>query len=271
MADQNEDLNKEAPEENKQEVAPEAATPKESEKETPEVKKEEPANQVDDNPANEELERTRKALAQANEEAKNRRLKLREWEDLGIDSDTVKQWKEDRDKAELSAMEEERRYQEIIEKTRTDANVDVQKAQEQREEMKSQLESYLVDKNITEAIAAEEGVPRLLQGVAKQYVKTVQSESGEYSTVVVDDDGLPRKGEDGTPMTIRDLVGSFKDDPDLRYAFKAPKASGADLSGAENPQGKKSGPKKHRSKMSTKDQRDYVAKYGYEEFRKLPR
>lgn len=265
-------------EENKATEVSERETNNEPEKEgkqeeavTDNPEKDTPKENKSTNKEFEELERTRKALEKVNEESKNRRLKLREWEELGVDSETVKKWKEDREKAELEAMEEERRYQEIIERTRSEANTDVQKAQEQREAMKQQLESYLVDKNITEAIAAEEGVPRLLQSVAKQYVKTVQNEAGEYSTVVVDEEGIPRKSEREEPMTIRDLVSSFKEDPDLRYAFKAPKVSGADVSGSDNSATTRSAPRKHRSKMNPKEQRDYVAKYGYEEFRKLPR
>lgn len=221
----------------------------------------------------EEWDRTRRALTKANEEAKNRRLKLQEWDELGVDPETVKAWKQERDEEELRKAEEEGRYQEIIEKTRNEATSKVSQAQQERDAMKAQLESYLVDKNLTEAIAAEEGIPKLLQGIAKQYVKTVQDESGAYRTVVVDDDGMPRKNDAGNDMDVRELVQSFKTDPDLAYAFKAPKVSGngSDSQASNTPPSKKPGPKPHRGKMSQKEQRDFVRQHGYAEFRKLPR
>ena len=231
------------------------------------------AAKTDEKVSFEEFDRTRKALTKANDEAKTRRLKLQEWDELGVDTETVKLWKQERDKAELTLAEEEGRYQEIIEKTRTQAKADNDKFQAERDEMKTQLESYLIDKNLTEAIAAEEGVPRLLQGIAKSYVKTVQDEQGKYSTVVVDEDGLPRKNKSGVAMSVRELVKSFRDDPELAYAFKAPHVSGAgtDSQAASAAVTKKTGPTPHRGVMSPREQRDYVAKHGYEEFRKLPR
>lgn len=221
----------------------------------------------------EELERTRKALAKANKEAQDRRYKLQEWDDLGVDPETVKQWKQERREAEEQKAREEGRYQELIEKARNEAREADEKANEKVASMKAQLEDYLVDRNLTEAISAEEGVPKLLQGIAKQSVKTVQDETtGEYTTVVIDDDGLPRKNEKGENMSIRELVQSFREDPDLQYAFKAPKTSGSgnDSQASATPPSKKPGPKPKRGDMSQKEQRDYVAKHGYAEFKKLP-
>ena len=221
----------------------------------------------------EELERTRRALAKANKEAQDRRYKLQEWDDLGVDPETVKQWKEERRSEEVRKAEEEGRYQDIIERTRQEAATDREKAEEKVNQMKAQLESYLVDKNIAEAISSEEGIPRLLQDITRKSVKTVLDDSGEYKTVVVDSDGLPRKGEDGSEMSVRDLVKSFKQDPDLQYAFRAPNTSGSgtDSQASATPPSKKPGPKPKRSSMTAKEQRAYVQKHGYQEFSKLPR
>lgn len=222
----------------------------------------------------EELERTRKALAKANKEAQDRRYKLQEWDDLGVDPETVKQWKEERRNEEIRKAEEEGRYQDIIEKTRQESQEIQEKAESQVASMKAQLENYLVDRNLTEAIAAEEGIPKLLQGIARNYVKTVQDEaSGEYHTKVIDDDGMPRVNDKGEEMSIRELVQSFKEDPDLQYAFKAPKTSGSgnDSQASATPPSKKPGPKPKKGDMSQKEQREFVQKHGYAEFAKLPR
>lgn len=222
----------------------------------------------------EELERTRKALAKANKEAQDRRYKLQEWDDLGVDPDTVKQWKEERRNEEIRKAEEEGRYQDIIDRTRQESQEIQEKAQAEVAKMKAQLESQLVDKNLTEAIAAEEGIPKLLQGIARNYVKTVQDETtGEYATKVIDEDGMPRVNDKGEEMSIRELVQSFKEDPDLSYAFKAPKTSGSgnDSQASATPPSKKPGPKPKKSDMSQKEQREFVQKHGYQEFAKLPR
>lgn len=222
----------------------------------------------------EELERTRKALAKANKEAQERRYKLQEWDDLGVDPETVKQWKEERRNEEIRKAEEEGRYQDIIERTRQESQEIQEKSQAQVAQMKAQLEKHLVDKNLTEAIAAEEGIPKLLQGIARNYVKTVHDEaSGEYHTKVVDDDGMPRVNDKGEEMSIRELVQSFKEDPELQYAFKAPKTSGSgnDSQASAQPPSKKPGPKPKKGDMSQKEQREFVQRYGYAEFAKLPR
>jgi len=220
-----------------------------------------------------ELDRVRKALAKANKEAQDRRYKLNEWDELGINPDTVKEWKKEREDEEIRKAEEEGRYQDIIEKTRTNATKDVEKANLERDSMKAQLEDYLVDKNLTEAISAEEGIPKLLQGIAREYVKTIQDESGKYSTVVLDEEGIPRKNEGGEPMNVRELVQSFKDDPELSYAFRAPKTSGSgsDGQGSATATGKTVVPKPKKSQMTAKDKQAFVSKHGYQELAKLPR
>lgn len=222
----------------------------------------------------EEVEKMRKALAKVNRESADRRHKLNQWEDLNVDPETVKAWKEEREEAEEQKAREEGRYQELIEKARQEARTADEKANEKVNSMKTQLESYLVDQKLTEAIAAEDGIPKLLQGIAKQYVKTVQDENtGDYSTVVMDDDGLPRKNESGENMSIRELVQTFKQDGDLQYAFKAPKVSGSgnDSQASNTPAAKNPGPKPKRNEMSAKEQRAYVKEHGYEAFSKLPR
>ena len=221
----------------------------------------------------EEFERTKKALAKANKEAEQRRHKLNEWDELGVDPDKVKAMLQEQRDAEIKKAEEEGRYQELLDKIKTESSEKLTKAEEKVNNMQRKLESYLVDKNLTEAIAAEDGIPKLLQGIAKQYVSVIEDDTGDYKTVILDEDGQPRKNEKGEPMNVRELVKSFKEDPDLQYAFKAPKTSGAgtDSQAASTPPSKKPGPKPRRGDMSPKEQRDFVQKYGYEEFSKLPR
>lgn len=222
----------------------------------------------------EEVDRIRKALAKANKESADRRHKLQQWDDLGVDPETIKQWKAERRDAEIKKAEEEGRYQDIIDRTRQESQEVAEKSQAEVAKMKAQLEDYLVDRNLTEAIASEEGIPKLLQSIARQYVKTVQDETtGEYQTKVVDESGLARVNEKGEEMSIRDLVASFKEDPDLQYAFKAPKTSGSgnDSQAAAAAPSSKPGPKPKRGNMTQKEQRAYVQKHGYPEFAKLPR
>lgn len=221
----------------------------------------------------EEFDRTRKALEKANKEAQDRRHKLREWDELGVEPEKVRALLDEQREAEIKKAEEEGRYQELLDKMKDETNQKVSKADEKVNQMKSQLESYLVDKNLTEAIAAEDGIPKLLEGIAQKYVSAVEGEDGSYKTLVSDEDGKPRLNEKGDPMSIRELIASFKEDDDLQYAFKAPKVSGTGSDGQSSSapsKGNDTAPKPKKSSMSPKQQREYVAKHGYPQFAKLP-
>lgn len=214
----------------------------------------------------EEFERTRKALAKANKEAQDRRHKLQEYEELGVDPEKIKSMLQEQRDKEIAQMEEERRYNELLDKMKEETTSKVEQYQKENENMKRTVEKYVRDNTINEAIAAEDGVPKLLQGIVRDRTKVVQDEHGDYLTVVLDEYGQE------SDMSVKDLVSSFKDDPDLGYAFKAPRVSGNGTSneGSSKPPSSKPGPKKPRSKMSATEKSVFVDKHGLDEYKKLP-
>lgn len=213
----------------------------------------------------EEFERTQKALAKANEEAKNRRLKLKEYEELGVDPEKIKALLDQQREQEIKQLEEEKRYDELLTRMRDESNQKVEKYQEENQHMKSQLERYVRDNQINEAIAKEDGIAPLLSGIVKDRTKVVEEE-GNYKTVVLDEYGQ------ATDQTVSDFVKSLKDHEDYGHAFRAPRVSGSGTSSqsAGKPPSSKPGPKKSRSKMSISERAEYRTKYGAEEYNKLP-
>ena len=215
----------------------------------------------------EEFERTRKALEKANKEAAERRIKLKEWDELGVDPEKVKQLLQAQREAEIKKAEEEGRYQELIDKMREDINRKEHEANEKLTAMQTKLEKQLKEKEVVAAIAAEDGVAALLKSHVEKYVDIVEGDDG-YETVIKDEYGQVRKNEDGSNMTIRQLVQSLKEHPELSFGFKAPKVSGSGTQDAGSQS--KTAPKKSKSKMTAREKAAYVEKYGMEAYQKLP-
>lgn len=214
----------------------------------------------------EEFERTRKALAKANEEAKDRRLKLKEFEELGVDPEKIKSMLQKQRESEIAQMEEEKRYSELLEKMREEANMKVSKAEEKMDLYRRNLERETRGRQIQEAIASEDGVSALLEGIVEKRVKTTENEDGSLKTYVTDEYGQE------TDMSVRDFVKSLKDHEEYGYGFKAPKVSGngTNSDGASKPPSSKPGPKKRRGDMSFKEKEDYIKQEGIGEYNKLP-
>lgn len=214
-----------------------------------------------------EFERTRKALEKANKEAAERRHKLKEWDELGVDPDKVKQMLQEQREAEIKKAEEEGRYQELLDKMREDMSRKEQELNKKVSTMQTKLEKQLKEKEVTAAINAEDGVTTLLKSHVEKFVDLSEGENG-YETVVKDENGQVRTNEDGSNMTVRQLVQSFKNDPELSFGFKAPKVSGNGTQ--ESNASPRTAPKKSRSKMTAREKSSYVDKYGMEAYQKLP-
>lgn len=222
-----------------------------------------------------EFERTRKALARANKEAEQRRHKLREWEELGVDPDKVKTLLEEQKAAERKRMEEEGKYRELLEQLEQTTQEEKRALQEEAEQklsqMRANVEKYFVDRSITEAIAEEGANSRLLERHVRDQVKVIETEDGDYRTVVVDKDGSPRLKRGGNHMTIKDLLQEMKNDDAFAVAFPAPDTSGAGTSNTSNKRGGDAPPTGiKRGDMSIQERAAYRAKYGKDAYEKLP-
>lgn len=224
----------------------------------------------------EEFERTQKALAKANKEATDRRHKLKEWDELGVDPERVKSLLQQEEDARKKRMEEEARYHELIEEMQQTTESEKQRIQQEYEDKlkvaQSTVEKHLVDKTIAETLS-EEGVKsqKLLSRYLKDYVKTVE-EDGEYKTVVLDDEGNVRTKRGGANLTVKDFVTELKSSDDFASVFPAPKVSGT---GASNDTAKASSSTAaptnvRKSQMSLGQKLKYQEAHGMDAYKALP-
>jgi len=79
-------------------------------------------------------------------------------------------------------------------------------------------QASLASRAATEAMAIEGGSIPLLRSHVEPFVKVV-AEGGRYRSIVVDEAGEERRGEDGEPFTPRDLVKELSQVDELQPAF----------------------------------------------------
>jgi hypothetical protein len=96
----------------------------------------------------------------------------------------------------------------------------------ENERLRMQLQSNIVDREATAAIAAAKGSPRLLTPHVRGAMKLVE-EGGELHARVIDEDGEIRYRTDGQPMTAQDLVQELKRDPEFGMGFENSGNSGS--------------------------------------------
>jgi hypothetical protein len=238
---------------------------------TPEPK---PEPKVSDKPTvdPEEFERTRSALAKANKEAADRRLKLKEWEELGVDTETVKSLLQMQREAEIKKAEELGQYQENIDRMRKETQSKVEAANGEVQAIKQRLEKQLKSKAIEEAILAEDGVKMVLEPHISSRIKLVEV-GDEYDLQVTDENGLPMLDEKGNAVPLRKFVASFREHPELKYGFKAQKVSGTGMGQGSSSSATGSNPSTkglRRGTMTDDAAADFVAKHGIKEYKKLP-
>lgn len=214
-----------------------------------------------------ELEATRKALEKANAEARDRRHKLKEWEELNVDPDTVKGFLQKQREAEEDRQKKEGEWEELKKRWREETNQEIEKANSRVSEMETKLRSQIHEKNLSSAMAEEGAIPDLLEAKLNKYTEMVEDDNGKYRTVVLDDDGVR------TDKTVKQLLNEWKSHPTLGHAFKAPNISGNGTNSQQTSKatGQDRVPKKRRSEMTEREHREFVGKYGVEEFLKLPR
>ncbi len=210
-----------------------------------------------------ELQRTRDALKVANKEAADRRHKLKEWEELSVDASTVKELLQAQRDAEIKKAEEEGRYTDSLTKIRTEAEARVNTAEARIKEIEAKLNTQLRDKEVMEQIVNAGGKPKILMPHIKDRVKLIETDYG-YEHQVLDEKGLP------TEISVADFVASFREDPELKFGFNAPKISGT---GTPAKAGKSDSGKvvstKPKADMSDREKRAFVVEHGIKAYKDL--
>lgn len=242
--------------------------------------KDDPKDNADLKAIQDELKRTREALKNANDEAKERRLKLKEYEELGLsDLEQARAILQEREEAELKRAEEEKNFTEWQERTRAkyegqinDFTSKLEQTSEQASKYKQRLESYLVDNEALQVLKELDGEPTFILPHLKNEVRVSEGESGDMTVEVLDKHGDVRLGKDGKPLTIRDRLTELREDPIFGKAFNAPSRSGGGSGGDNGGKGADDiAPKSYRNEMTTDQKGAYISKYGIEKFNALPR
>lgn len=225
-----------------------------------------------------EKERMNKALKTANTEAQERRIKLKEYEELGLsDLEKARSLLKEHEEAELKKAEDERNFTEWQEKVKTRYESELTKVKSEIDTYKSQVDTYkekfesmLVDKEAITLLSSKElkGEPAFIMPYLKKETKVIEVD-GQLQAVIVDNHGEPRYNADGQLFTIRDRLLEMREDSVLGKAFDAPKISGVGTN--SNPESSKgNSPVKYKNEMSLSEKTEYQTKYGFEAYRKLP-
>lgn len=224
-----------------------------------------------------ELERTRAALAKANDEAKKYRLKAKAFEGIDLEPEQVKQIIEkhresekQRQEREIERKKQEGKFEELIDKARKDAEEAIKAKDAVIDSYKAKLESYLVDGTLNEIYAKEKLSPKLANPLIKPFVKALSNEDGEYEVVVLDSDGTPKLNNEGKRMSVSEFVETLKNDNDYSILFPAPSNGGGGKPSDRQPSGQKPSPNSRRSTMTLDQKLEFQKQYGMEAYQKLP-
>lgn len=227
-----------------------------------------------------ELEEIRKALHERNKENQKRREQNKVWEELGVDPDTVREWKEAQEKAELQQAEAKGEWEKIKQKMIEDFDKKEESYNSQLARMKATLESTMLDSTIENVFLSNDGVPNLLREPMTELRSRMRliEKDDKFIPVVVDEDGTPMVNSHGDYMKPADYISQeipkLKEHSVYGMAFKAPATKGNGTSVATDTNSKQTKKtevaKKPRSQMSSNEKEAFISEHGIAEYNKLP-
>lgn len=101
----------------------------------------------------------------------------------------------------------------------------------------SEMEQVVVGAELTRAIAAKGGKPRVIEPIARQRVGVVR-DGGKLKPVVFQEDGktprLSNKTGNSSNMTIEEFVDELSQDPDFAHAFPGKGSAGVGAAGGRD-------------------------------------
>ena len=249
-----------------------------------EAPKEQPSNDPkDDNSRDdyvhkEELQAAQDRIHQLNKENQKRREQIKEWEGLkeqGYDPEKLSALVKQQKEMERKQMEEQGRYQELIEEIQNETQGKIQSVESEYKERESKLQSalygYLVENEATKALAKENVADsRILNDYVRKRMQVMEGEDGKYKTVILDDNGEPKLKRGGAPYTASDLVAEMKEDAEFSRLFPAPDISGSGTKANGKPADKAPVGDFRRSQMTAKQKTDFQREHGFDAYWQLP-
>lgn len=92
--------------------------------------------------------------------------------------------------------------------------------------MEASLITHLRDKKLIKEVTDAKGNVTLLSPHITPFIKVAADDAGNYDSTVIDADGNQRFNNLGKPMTIKELVSEFGENPDFSGAFEKEKKPG---------------------------------------------
>lgn len=222
-----------------------------------------------------ELEQLRKWHKKSNEEAKNYRLKAKAYEEVGYSPEELKEIREKEEKRKMRELENKQDFNKLKETLTTQFSEKEKEYQQKIESLQSSMEKTLIQREVTSAIAKNEGIETLLRPHIESNVKLMENDDGTLVPRVMDKDGSPAFNSKGEYMSVDDYVSSLREHEDFGVAFKGRQASGAGTKAAptEGKRGRTGLESKPRSQWTREDREKFKAHHGenwMEEYEKLP-
>lgn len=189
----------------------------------------------------------------------------------GIDLEEYQKLKEAQIKAEEEKAKEEGNWEKLRAAMQEAHAKELEAATSKATQLQSSLEEYMVDSQLTNALAAAgatEAGMRLLPLELRRNIKLANNE-GRYTPNVLDADGTPRVKADGSLWQISDQVAEAKElFPDL---FRGTAASGSGTPAETASSGAKASSENKsqlpdRSKMTELEIANWIAAYGFENY-----
>lgn len=218
-----------------------------------------------DGPTEKDLKEVKAALARANKEAGDRRKAIQQWEALGKSPEEISELLEAQEEAEQRKAEQKGEW----EKLRTQLQEKHTQALGEKDEviagLEKQLDRLIIDHAIVEGASEHEGFADLLPKHARDFIR-IEQENGSRRAIVVDEKGERRINDDGSDMTISELVGWMKTQERYHPLFKGNGVAGGGAGGGSGAGG--AGHRKSLKDMTEQEKMDFIDQHGQEEYEK---
>lgn len=181
-----------------------------------------------------------------------------------IDPEEFQRLREEAQKAQEKRAREEGDFKSLEKQLREHYAKEIEAREGRIGTLSKTLEARLIDAEATAAIAAADGVPKLLLPHMKHRIRTTEVD-GEWKVEVLNAEGEPWL-KDGRPATMADLVEDFRADAEFGRAFRSSGngGSGAGVGASSGGSGRKS-----LKDMTDKEKMDFIDANGLDAYRKL--
>lgn len=220
-----------------------------------------------------EHNKMQQALAKANKEAKEQRLRLKKLREAGLDVDTAIELKQKmRDEEHKRALKRG-----DVDKIRVQLEEQytgkLSEAEVRISKMEKALHETLVSDKVGQALnelGAANGAHKIITPVIEKFIKVVDDD-GRYTVVITDEDGDTRFNNEGKYMSIKEYIAELRVDDIFSRLFVQTNNSGtgSSASGQRRGGGGKP-PPKTRADMSATEKSAYISEHGMDKFLTLP-